>query len=77
MDMTEEEILERAREIDAARLGRAREANKVRKIREREQAREKFRQRIEAVFDLPGITDDQLNLVITAAQEYNDSMEWL
>lgn len=75
-DMTEDQILARAREIEAARLSRARKANDERKRLERERVNLKFRQEVEAVLGQE-LSEDQLARVLDAVAEYKDDLEYL
>jgi hypothetical protein len=77
--MTEDEILARARDIGNARhKARQRELEHQRHVN-RVQNEQKLKQALEAVI-LAGsgeISDDQLQLCITAFEEYNYATEWL
>lgn len=78
-DLTEDEILARARDIGAARhRARQRELEDQRAVK-RVQIEQKLKQDIETIIpaDDGKISDDQLGLCITAFEEYNDAMGWL
>ena len=75
-DLTDDEILERSRQISYRRV-KARQAELAEQKRlRRVQIEGKLKQDIEAVLNR-GLSDDQLERCINAFEEYRDAIEWL
>lgn len=78
-DMTEDQILARAREIGAARYKARQAALEVERGRKQEHLKLKLKQDIEMIIptERGEISEDQLARVLDAVAEYKDDLEYL